>query len=275
MIKDNILILGCGKMGSALLTAISSKVFDPKQIQAVDPTPNAQLAYDIHHKYNIKIHKNSSEVPADFRIDTIIFALKPQTIETVLSEYRTKISEEMLLVSIIAGKKIAFFEKYLGEDKKIVRTMPNLPATVHEGATALFATDNLSGNDRKRAENIFNCVGETFWLQNEDDMNAVTAISGSGPAYVFYFMESFIKAAMELGLSENMAEDLVLSTMRGCIKLNDKSHNSIEELKEQVISPGGTTEAAMNILSAEHVLENLMKYATKAAFERSKKLGGA
>jgi pyrroline-5-carboxylate reductase len=264
MINDNILLIGSGKMGGALLGGLISKVASAKQIFVVDP--NAEIA----KQYGVNTVSDIDAVPQSFKPDAIIFAVKPQIIESLLPKFIG--FDDALFISIAAGKTIEFFEKHLGKDKAIVRSMPNLPALVGQGVTVLFANDNVSENHKKRANDLFKSVGETFWIDDESLLDAVTAISGSGPAYVFYFMESLIKAGIKLGLSEELATMLANSTVRGSAELAHESEKTVRELKEQVISPNGTTEAGLKVLAAPDGLEKLVEKTAVAACERSKQL---
>lgn len=273
MIKDNILLVGCGKMGEALLKGIHPKLFSPEQIIVLEKDP--ELGYDINRRYGIKIvgGAENNKIPSNFKIDTVLFAIKPQDAESLIPNFAKITDTETLFLSIIAGKTTSFYEKHLGKERYIVRTMPNLPALVGQGVTALYANVNCTSIHKKRAEDLFNAVGETFWAKDEKTMDLVTAVSGSGPAYVFYFIESLYEAGRELGLSEEIAMSLAKSTVVGSSDLAKNSDKSISQLREQVTSPNGTTDAALKILMDEHTgLKPLIQRTVKAAERRAKEL---
>jgi pyrroline-5-carboxylate reductase len=274
MIMDNILLVGSGKMGGALLeglsknlldTASSKVIYPTMQIRVVDPNPSTV-------KPGIKVFPDLKDALSGFQPNIVIFAVKPQIIESLLPQFITL--KDALFISIAAGKTLAFFEKHLGKDKAIIRSMPNLPALVGQGVTVLCANDNVSDNHKKRADALFKSVGETFWIDDESLLDAVTAISGSGPAYVFYFMESLIKAGIKLGLPQELATMLANSTVRGSAELAHSSDKTVQQLKEQVISPNGTTEAGLKILAASDGLEKLVEKTAVAARNRSRELAG-
>jgi pyrroline-5-carboxylate reductase len=268
MIKDNILLVGCGKMGGALLSGLIAKVASREQILVINPSDTAAK------KFGVRGIKNAATMPDDFKVDMVIFAVKPQILEALLPDFVGIGSENTVFVSIAAGKKLAAFEKYLSANANIVRAMPNLPAIVGQGATVVCANKNINKSHKERVDSLFKSVGEIFWIEDESLMDAVTAISGSGPAYVFYFMECLIKSAIALGLPEKLAVMLANSTVRGSAELAHNSDKSITELKEQVISPKGTTEAGLKVLADSYKgLEQLMLETTAAACGRSKELG--
>lgn len=270
MIKDNILLVGCGKMGSALLGGFISKLFSPDQIVIVENDP--KRTYDLNRKYGVKVIGAGDSIPSGFTPETVIFAVKPQIMADILPGFARICSKDTLFISIAAGKTTAFFEKYLGVNRFVVRCMPNLPALVGQGATVLYPNDSITKEHQRRAESLFAAVGECFWVEDEGLLDAVTAISGSGPAYVFHFMECLIDAGIELGLPKKLATSLACSTIRGSAQLAKVSDETPTVLKEQVTSPKGTTEAALEVLSGEGGLSHILKKATRAAMERSKEL---
>ena len=199
--------------------------------------------------------------------DVMILAVKPQDMDSVLAELRTLLTSKKLVISIAAGLATTFFEERLGAKVRVIRAMPNMPAQIGEGVTALckgcFATDK----DLKTAEKILGHIGETV-IVHEDLMDAVTAVSGSGPAYVFLFAECFLKAAEGLGLDKAVAEKLVAATWQGSAHLLARSKEGAASLRAKVTSKGGTTQAAMDVFMNSHI-EKIFVEALAAAKKRA------
>lgn len=264
--KEKILFVGCGKMGSVLLGGFLKKLQSENQVVVVKPN----ILVPINNiDTNISVISNIRDLSPSFKPDIIIFAVKPQIIDNVIFDYIK--FEESIFISIIAGKKIDFFSKKLGKDSKIIRTMPNLPSLIGHGITALYGNLNISNKEKTLVNDLFKTVGEIVNLESEDEIDSVTSISGSGPAYVFHFAESLINSGMELGLSEEVSKKLALKTMLGSCLMMEQSLFNPTELKDQVTSKKGTTEAALNSLY-ENNFEKIVKNATKSAFKRSKEL---
>ncbi len=211
------------------------------------------------------------DLAGDIKPDVILFAVKPQNLSEVLPEYKKRFGAKPLYISIAAGKNIGFFEDYLGGDAAIIRAMPNTPAFVGKAMTALCANNNVKEAQKNLAAALFTSFGKVVWVA-ENDMDAVTAVSGSGPAYLFLFLEAFTKAAINSGLNEETAKILVSETVHGAVHLAEKSGKPLPELRANVTSKGGTTEAALSILMENNSLEELLDKAVKAAVNRSKTL---
>jgi pyrroline-5-carboxylate reductase len=264
---NTLLLIGAGRMGSALLegwqrdsapTIGRFLVVDPQRYQQNSET--------------IFWYKTPDELPADLAPDVVVFAIKPQEMKAQLATYKARFSgKDPLYISIAAGKTLKFLTKQLGKDARIVRGMPNLAALVGRGMTVLVADKNLPESARHTASALMHAVGKVEWAE-EALMDTVTAISGSGPAYVFLFLESLVNAGIEAKLPHELAETLALETVAGSCALADEHHESLEELRQNVTSPGGTTEAALKVLMRGKALEKLMKKAVKAAAKRSRKL---
>ena len=194
--------------------------------------------------------------------------------ETVLSPLKSVLSQrKALIISIAAGITLGQLEHWLGADMPIVRCMPNTPALVEAGATGLYANTNVDPGQREQAKTIMNSVGLAIWVDNEDQIDAVTAVSGSGPAYFFLVMEAMIEAGKELGLSEPVAKQLTLQTALGSAQMAITSDEDAAELRRRVTSPGGTTEAAINIMENKQ-LRAIFMDALRGAYDRSKELAG-
>lgn len=281
-------------MGSALLAAwlargvaASIRVVDPNESpppaggrikeggasSTLTPTPTLPLQGG---GGKIIRHMQVTAVPEAFIPDIVVFAVKPQTLDAVLPAYAKRFGALPLYVSIAAGKSLSYYAKHLRPDARIVRAMPNTPALVGQGITALVANAAARPQDRASAEALFAAAGSTVWLEDEQLMHAVTALSGSGPAYVFLFLESLMQAGMEAGLSPEVARRLAMETVAGSCALAAHENAGFKELREQVTSPGGTTEAGLKALTTAANLDfsQLIKKAIEQAIKRSLALAG-
>ena len=203
----------------------------------------------------------------------IILAVKPQVINSVLEQLKNKITSKTIIVSIVAGYSISDIRKYVGNNPKVIRTMPNTPAAIGKGMTVLFTEDKLSKDLESIVEKLFDSIGQYSWIMDESLMHIVTAISGSGPAYYYYFTECLSKIAQENGLEKEFADILVKQTLFGSSSLMDFSHGeSLSKLRQNVTSPGGTTEAALKILIEDDKLHSLLSSAINNALIKSKSL---
>ena len=272
MIKENILLVGCGKMGSALLSGLLPNLKTSEQILVVNPTIDK-----VKKQFDVKVIsslKNKGDLDG-FKPDIVIFAVKPQIASDVMPFMSDIVSDKTLFISVLAGKKISFFEEYLNKDAvnsetaNVVRAMPNLPCFIKQGVTGAFAND-IGEEYKSKVSEIFSFVGDLLWLDSEDQMDGLTAISGSGPAYIFSFAENLIDSALKLGLPENLAKALVYQTILGSAQMLKDSDKDATQLKEQVRSPKGTTDAALQVLDVQ--MQPLLNEATKAAYDRSKEL---
>ena len=253
-------------MGGALLERWKH-IFTGTHFHIIDP---GHLAAN---ETRVTWHKNLSDLPQEIIPSVIVLAVKPQLLDDVLPQYRTRFSSAApLYISIAAGKNLAFYLQHLGEHAHVVRAMPNTPALIGEGISALCSPSTLSATAKKTATDVMQAVGKVEWLESESLMDAVTAISGCGPAYVFLFMQSVVKAGVACGLSEAMAKSLALQTMYGSLQLSEHSGKSYEELRIQVASPGGATEAAIKVLTTDNALESLLGKAILAAKTRSEEM---
>lgn len=254
-----LLLIGAGKMGSALMRSWLTAGMPKKTLTAVD---TASSVKDVLHSLD-----DVKKTP-----DCIVIAVKPQSLNTLLPEVRAKFGDKPLYISIAAGKPVAYFQQHLGNKAAIVRTMPNTPAIIGKGITALYANKKTSVAQKKVAASLLQAAGKIVWLKKEPLMDAVTAISGSGPAYVFLFLESMIAAAKLQGLPENTARQLVVETLIGSVALAGASKESLSRLRENVTSKGGTTEAALSILMKDDSFQSLLAKAVDAAVKRAKEL---
>jgi len=258
--------IGGGNMAEALIRGIvAAEIYAPRNILVSD-IRGEQLEF-LADNYGVTAARSNSELTA--KVETVVLSVKPQNMIDVLEGVTDSIGPETLVISIAAGITVANLAAVLGEIA-IIRVMPNTPALIGEGASALFANERAKPLLEKAAS-IFSSVGKAVVVDDEDLIDAVTAVSGSGPAYYFLLMEEMIKAGVELGLSEDVAKDLVLQTARGAGLLAteaDKNGESPAELRRKVTSPGGTTEAAIKVF-ADGGISELISAAITRARERS------
>ncbi len=260
--------LGMGNMGYAILKGLmESKSFEPSHILASDKRKEALDR--VSREYSIKILNSNRDLVAGS--DVIIIAVKPQNIDEVLKEIKDRIKEDQLLISIAAGIPLRKIRDLIGKDLPMIRVMPNTPALVQKGATALSRGQITREKHMEFAKKIFEPVGETVEVE-EDLMDAVTAVSGSGPGFVFRIMEHMVDAALSVGLEREVALDLVLQTFLGAAYLAKHSKEPLSRLREMVTSPGGTTAAGLAVMD-EMGLGELIRKVIEAAWRRSRELG--
>lgn len=258
--------IGGGNMARALISGLLKKGFDAKAISVVDPDSTKREA--LQREFGIAA---TEQLPSVSSADIIILAVKPQQLRD-LSIFLGSLLQQQLVISIAAGIRCTDLARWLGGYDAIVRVMPNTPAQVQQGVSALYAMPAVSAAQRSQAEEILLAVGQVMWLDTEARMDAVTAISGSGPAYVFYFMEAMQQAAIELGFNASEARMLTLQTFAGASALANASADSPSVLREQVTSKGGTTEQALLSMEDAAVKAAIIR-AAHAAASRSKTLG--
>ena len=266
---DTIGFVGSGNMAEALIKGIiAAKIYAPENVLVSDI--RAERLEFLADKYGVTAVKNNAELSG--KVETLVLSVKPQNMTDALGSIKDAIGVETLVISIAAGIRIAKIAAVLG-DMAIVRVMPNTPALIGEGASALYANERAKSL-LEQALSIFSSVGKAVVVDNEDLIDAVTAVSGSGPAYYFLLMEEMVKAGIKLGLPENVAKDLVLQTAKGAGLLavdGDKRGETPAALRQKVTSPGGTTEAALKIFSDGNI-GVLIASAIKHARDRSVEL---
>lgn len=260
--------VGAGNMASSLIGGLLNRGFLSSQITASDPGGHQRQR--LTEKFGVQTFNDNN---VHFGIpDVVILAVKPQIMKQVALDIAQSVQEtNALVISIAAGIKIEHLEKWLSHEVAIVRTMPNTPALIGEGATGLFANDEVTQAQKHLTESIMDSVGISHWVDAEFKIDVVTALSGSGPAYFFLFMEYMQKTAIELGLSPEVAAKLTEQTALGSAILAQRSPDDIKVLRERVTSPNGTTEAALKSFDENH-LENVIKQALQAANDRSVQL---
>lgn len=263
-----LLLVGCGKMGGALLDGWLEKDLAPQNIIVIEP--HIRLRDDLSAR-GVRMFEQVDDIPPDFSPDVIVLAVKPQIMKDVISDYH-RFSKKAVFMSIAAGTPIGYFEEYLGPKAEIVRVMPNTPASIGRGTSVLIANGQTTKKHRITCNGLMEAVGSTSWLEDEALMDAVTAVSGSGPAYVFLLIECLEKAGVAVGLPTDLAKRLAIETVSGAGELARQSDEHAHQLRINVTSPGGTTEAALNILMAPDGIQGLLNRAVAAAKSRGRTL---
>jgi pyrroline-5-carboxylate reductase len=262
-----LVLVGCGKMGAAMLRGwVTAGV--ASRFLVVEP---AGMPPGLGSQAEIAWYPASEALPADLAPDAVVFAVKPQVVDAVLPGYRRWARPGILFLSIVAGKTLDGLGRHLGA-AAIVRTMPNTPAAIGRGITVACANPLVSFDQRRLCDRLLAAIGESAWVEDEALIDAVTAVSGSGPAYVFLMIEALARAGEAEGLPPELALRLARSTVAGSGELARISEETPAQLRENVTSPGGTTRAALDVLMATDGLEPLIKRAVAAAAARSREL---
>lgn len=265
----NVLLIGFGNMGQALVRGWLAKGRAAGGIEVVDPSPAARAVA-------AELGVAARGAPVTTRAaDVVVLAVKPNQLAAVLPQCAALAQSGAVFLSIAAGKTIGEIERALGRGAAVVRAMPNTPAAIGQGMSALVANAAVTERQRKLCAELLAAVGAVAWLDDERDMDAVTAISGSGPAYVFLLVECLEQAAIDLGLAAPLAKQLALATVAGAAAYAMASGEAPAELRRRVTSPNGTTQAALDVLMGEGGLRELLARATRAAAQRSRELARA
>ncbi len=260
--------IGGGNMARSLVGGLIAGGLDATRLQVAEP--DAARRAELDERFGVTTSDDNGAVAS--AVDVLVLAVKPQVLHAVVTRLAPVLGPRPpLLISIAAGVRAESIARWLGRPLALVRAMPNTPALVRSGATALFANPEVSANQRSRAESIMRAVGQTLWIDDEALMDAVTALSGSGPAYFFLFMEALEQAAIDLGLEPGAARLLTLETAQGAARMALSSEEGPAQLRERVTSPGGTTEAALGVF-AEGGFAALIARALAAARDRSDEL---
>ncbi|MBX9621751.1 MAG: pyrroline-5-carboxylate reductase [Alphaproteobacteria bacterium] len=263
----SIALVGCGAMGSSLLKGWLT-LSDTKE-------RFANFWVIAPHREKVEPFLKDPRVawiPSPVQLpqtpDLILFAVKPYHLADILPHYK---AFNTLFISVVSGKPLSFYETHLSPSSLFVRTMPNTPVSIHQGAIAFLSKFPLSSQNKQKLESCFRGMGFSFWVNSDDDLDKVTALTGSGPAYVFYMIEAFAQAAEALGFSKETSLQMAIATFEGASIYARQSGQSPESLRAQVISPHGTTVEAINVLERGD-LYHLMEEAVKAAYKRAKEL---
>lgn len=267
---SNICFIGGGNMATSLIGGLIAQGHPADSIRVSDP--NEPQREQLAQQYSINVFADCGPAMAD--ADIVVLAVKPQVMKAVALDIASAMPADMkqpLFVSIAAGINLFSLQTWLGAEQAIVRCMPNTPSLIQLGASGLFANENTSIVQKNLAETVLKAAGIVQWVQSEAEIDAVTAVSGSGPAYYFLLMEAMIDAGTELGLSRETASELTIQTAIGAAQMAKESDIDIAELRRRVTSPGGTTEQAINTFESAH-FRDIVKAALTAANRRSREL---
>lgn len=264
-----IAFVGGGNMARSLIGGLLAGGSHPDHLWVAEP--NAGQRELLRSRFGVHTSVDNRDIAA--KADVIVLAVKPQVLRSVAEELAETVrARKPLVISIAAGVREPDLRRWLNGEVAIVRTMPNTPAMVGSGATALFANPWVDDSQHQLAESILRAVGLTVWVENEELLDVVTALSGSGPAYFFLLMETLEQAGIQLGLDAELARLLTLQTAFGAAKMALESTEAAATLRARVTSPGGTTERAIGVFQAGH-LDTLVAQALEAAHQRSRELG--
>lgn len=270
-LNGTILLAGVGKMGGAMLAGWLDRGLDPRQVVVQDPAPPQESAA-LLSKHRIAIRQpgaGMTEAPS-----IIIVAVKPQVMDQVFPELAKQAAPGTVVLSVAAGKTIASFEAHLPGGAAVVRSIPNTPAAIGRGITVCCANANVKATQRETCQSLLSAIGEVGWVEDEGLIDAATAVSGSGPAYVFLLVECLAEAGRAVGLDPELAMRLAKATISGSGELLRQSGLDPSTLRKNVTSPGGTTAAALAVLMANDGLQPLIIRAVEAADRRSRELSG-
>ena len=243
-----LVLVGCGKMGSALLGGWRAHGLAAAEVFVVEP--DGPMREAMRARYGVVAVGEAGALPAELRPRALVFAVKPQVMGAVLPAYQALAHSGAAILSIAAGTVIARFEAAFGDGTPVVRAMPNTPAAIGQGVTALCANAHASAAQKQLCEALMAAVGSVHWIDDEDQMHAITAMSGGGPAYVFLLIETLARAGISCGLPADLAWPLARATVAGGGALAAHSAEPVEVLRQNVTSPGGTTQAALEVLMA-------------------------
>ena len=264
-VTGTIVLAGAGKMGGAMLTGWLARGLDPKRVVVIEPYPSGEISALVTQ--GVRLNPSAGNVGA---AATLVVAVKPQMFREAGPALKPLVGPSTLVVSIMAGTPIAALEEVCGGS--VVRAMPNTPAAIGRGITVAVAANQVSAAQRAVADALLRATGSVEWVDDENLMDAVTAVSGSGPAYIFLLAEELARAGVEAGLPAELATRLARETVAGSGELLRRSQDSSATLRKNVTSPGGTTAAALEVLMGDGGLQPLMIRAVAAATKRSKEL---
>ncbi|MEK9671151.1 MAG: pyrroline-5-carboxylate reductase [Rhodospirillaceae bacterium] len=265
-----LLLVGCGKMGGALLSGWLADGIDPASVHVVEP--NNDQAEDLIRRLGVNAVAGAGDLPGGLDPAMVMFAVKPQVMAAVAPAYAAFNNPGTVFLSIAAGTPIGFFEHCLGDSAAVVRAMPNTPAAVGRGATVLCANARVTEGQHMLCQKLLSAVGMVSWVDDEDLIHAVTGLSGSGPAYVFHLVEAMAAAGRAAGLPDDLADQLARATVEGSGELLHQSPEMPAQLRRNVTSPNGTTQAGLETLMGGDALTDLMTRTVAAATRRSREL---
>jgi len=259
--------IGAGNMAYAIISGLINNDFSAENIKISDT--NESLLSLRKKEFNLEVFTDNSDLVR--HCDVIVLAVKPQMLSSVCQLLKQALNSNMLIISIAAGGRVHDIDRWLGGDCAIVRTMPNTPALLNQGVTGMFANERVSGTQKELATSILNSVGQSLWVTDEVMLDVVTALSGSGPAYFFLMIESMSKAGVALGLDEKTAQSLSIQTAIGASMMASVSDESPRDLRANVTSPNGTTQAAIESFQDQN-FDMIVAHAMRAAFDRASQL---
>jgi len=263
--KGDVVLAGAGKMGGAMLSGWLARGLDPKRVAVIEPHPSAEI--NALSARGVRLNPSPGDID---QVATLVVALKPQTFRDAGATLKSFTGSSTLVVSIMAGMTIASVAENCGGS--VVRAMPNTPAAIGRGITVAVAASNVAAEQRDVADALLRATGSVEWIENERLMDAVTAVSGSGPAYVFLLAEELARAGVETGLPVELATRLARETVAGSGELLHRSELASATLRQNVTSPGGTTAAALEVLMGPDGMQSLVTRAVAAATRRSREL---
>lgn len=264
-----LLLAGAGKMGGTILSGLLARGLKPEHIFVQDPSPSAEAAA-LLAKHGIRCVPTINELPEPPSI--ILLAVKPQVMDEAFAPLAKLAGPETLVLTIAAGRSLQSIEAHLPERMPVVRAMPNTPAAIGRGITVAAPNPHVSPEQRKLVHELLSSLGKVLWVEDEALLDPVTAVSGSGPAYVFLLVECLAEAGQAAGLDAELAEELARATLTGSAALLDQTDEHVSKLREHVTSPGGTTAAALSILDGPEGLRPLLKAAVAEATKRGREL---
>lgn len=266
--NSTICFIGAGNMSRSLIGGLLASGYDKSKVWASDPS--TETARSLTQRFGIQCYTDNQQ--AIEQADTLVLAVKPQQLQPLCKSLAANIqANKPLIISIAAGVRSDDINRWLNGDQAIVRAMPNTPALIQTGATGLFANKQVNASQKANAEHILRAAGLTLWLKDEAQLDAVTALSGSGPAYYFLFMEAMEAAGKKLGLDEKTAHLLTLQTAFGAAKMALESTDDCTTLRKQVTSPNGTTERAIQSFETDQ-LAAIVERAMQASYQRAQQL---
>jgi pyrroline-5-carboxylate reductase len=267
--RGTLVLVGAGKMGAAMLEGWLALGLDPASVVAIEPQPAPELAALADR--GLRLNPPTSAVG---KASAIVIAVKPQVAPDVVPTLPPLLDSDTVVLSIMAGRTLGFLEQALSPNAAIVRAMPNTPAAIGRGITVAVPNRRVSPQQRNLVDTLLSATGGVEWVSDEALMDAVTAVSGSGPAYIFLLAEALARAGVAAGLPEELARRLARDTVAGSGELLHRSPLDAAVLRQNVTSPGGTTAAALDVLMAADGLDSLMRKAVGAATKRSRELAG-
>jgi len=268
-LQGPLLLAGAGKMGGAILSGLLARGLKPERIIVQDPAPSAEMAALLATR-GIQCVPSIDTLPEPPSV--ILLAVKPQVMDEALAPLAKHAGPETLVLTIAAGRSLKSIEAHLPERACVVRAMPNTPAAIGRGITVAVPNPHVSRKQRKLAHELLSSLGKVLWVEDEALLDPVTAVSGSGPAYVFLLVECLAEAGQAAGLDAELAEQLARATLIGSAALLDQTDQHVSKLRKHVTSPGGTTAAALSILNGPEGLRPLLKAAVAEATKRGREL---